>query len=102
MRFAVLALLLLGLSSVASAQEITGLQFIADNAATTNAALVEGPLHNLDGSNSDHLVALPPGFSIATVATGLQTPRFMAFDDAGNLLVADWDAGKIYRYPPAN
>jgi glucose/arabinose dehydrogenase len=90
------------MSSVASAQEITGLQFVADNVATANPSLVPTKLKNLDGSDSDHSVALPPGYSISTIATGLTNPRFMAFDDAGNLLVADWDPGKVYRYPAAS
>src|SRR5205823_10936967 len=88
--------------SPASAQEVTGLQFVADNAATANPTLVATRLKNLDGSDSDHTLALPPGFSISTIATGLVNPRFMAFDDGGNLLVADWDPGKIYRYPASN
>src|SRR5262249_23950624 len=44
---------------------------------------------------------LPEGFSASVVASGLQAPRFMAFDAADNLLVADQDAGNVYRYPAA-
>jgi glucose/arabinose dehydrogenase len=79
--------------------EVRGLQFVADNAATaSNAAaaapLVAGPVDGLNG----RLVALPDGFSIARIARGLRNPRFMVFDDAGNLLVADARAGRVYRY----
>lgn len=102
-------LLLLLLSSTASqaqSTDVTGLQFVADNAATASTAastspLISSPLANLDGTPSDRTVALPAGFSIAKLATGLQTPRFMAFDAAGNLLVADAQAGTVYRYPAA-
>ncbi len=48
-----------------------------------------------------HAMRLPSGFSISVVATGLRSPRFMTFDDAGNLLVADM-SGSVYRYPAAN
>jgi glucose/arabinose dehydrogenase len=45
---------------------------------------------------------LPSGFSISLVGGGLKRPRFMAFDDAGNLLVAAAGAGAVYRYPGAD
>ena len=84
----------------------SGLQFVADNVATADAAarlapLSSQPLGGLDGSGSGRTVGLPGGFSIDRVAVGLQNPRFMAFDDAGNLLVADAKVGKVYRYPAA-
>ncbi len=50
---------------------------------------------------ASHAMRLPAGFSISVAATGLQRPRFMTFDDAGSLLVADM-AGSVYRYPAAN
>ncbi len=101
MRFAIVALVLL--ARVANAQEgadVTGLQLVADNAAAAgNASLVQTKLTGVDGAPTDRTVNLPAGFSISQMATGLDNPRFMQFDDAGNLLVADDDAGKIYRYP---
>ncbi|MFN8470935.1 MAG: PQQ-dependent sugar dehydrogenase [Anaerolineae bacterium] len=48
-----------------------------------------------------HELRLPQGFSISVLATGLRSPRFMTFDDAGNLLVADM-SGSVYRYPASN
>ncbi|HEY0581578.1 MAG TPA: PQQ-dependent sugar dehydrogenase, partial [Chloroflexota bacterium] len=51
-----------------------------------------------DGSPTSKAVNLPAGFSIAQFASGLRSPRFMTFDDAGNLLVADAGAGNVYRY----
>jgi glucose/arabinose dehydrogenase len=96
MRFALLGLLLL-------AQDISGLQVVADNATSAaNASLTSTTLSGPDGTPvADRAIALPSGFSIAQVATGLKNPRFMQFDAAGNLLVADWDGGRIYRYPAA-
>lgn len=49
-----------------------------------------------------HTLWAPPGFSVGLVASGLKNPRFMAFDAAGNLLVADMGARAIYRYPASN
>ncbi len=43
----------------------------------------------------------PQGVSVSVVAAGLRQPRFMTFDTAGNLLVAD-QTGSVYRYPTAN
>jgi glucose/arabinose dehydrogenase len=54
-----------------------------------------------DVSSPGAQLNLPEGFAAAVVASGLQGPRFMAFDDAGDLLVADQDAGAVYRYPAA-
>jgi glucose/arabinose dehydrogenase len=101
------ALLLTAAVQVRAQQaDSSGLQFVADNVATANAAarlapLSSQPLAGLDGAESGRAVGLPGGFSIAQVAVGLQSPRFMAFDDGGNLLVADAKAGKVYRYPAA-
>ncbi len=101
---AVLLLLVSGaITSQAQSADLSGLQFVADNATTaSNAAstapLLAGPLAGLDGSPADRSVALPAGFSIARIATGLRSPRFMAFDAGGNLLVADGQAGSVYLY----
>jgi glucose/arabinose dehydrogenase len=103
-----LALWLVAVTPAAQAQQadVSGLRFVADNATTartaaSSAPLEPHPLGSLNGAESGRTVGLPGGFSIVQVAVGLQNPRFMAFDDAGNLLVADAAAGKIYRYPAA-
>jgi len=89
----------------AAAQDVTGLQFVADNATTARTAATSAPLapvaltNGVDGAPTGQSIALPSGFSIARMATGLRNPRFMAFDDAGNLLVADAQTGSVYRYP---
>src|SRR5437867_4077480 len=102
MRFAIVALVLL--AGVANAQEappdVSGLQLVTDNAAAAaQSSLVATKLTGVDGAPTDRTVNLAAGFSISQIASGLDNPRFMQFDDAGNLLVADDDAGKIYRYP---
>ncbi len=103
MRYAILALMLLAAAGVANAQEappeITSLQLVADNDATAaNAQLVATQLKSVDGATTDRTVNLPQGFSISQIASGLKSPRFMQFDDARNLLVADAGAGRVYRY----
>jgi glucose/arabinose dehydrogenase len=104
---ALLPLLVSTASVAAQSSDVNGLQFVADNATTASvaasaASLSPMPLGRLDGSPAGHSVALPAGFSISQIATGLRSPRFMAFDDAGNLLVADAQAGNVYRYPGSN
>jgi len=98
---AVVVVLVCGVSGVAAQPEdVTGLQFVSDNAATAGAAqLGLSPLGTLDGSSPARSVGLPAGFSVSQLAGGLKSPRFMTFDDAGNLLVADMGVGKVYRYP---
>lgn len=49
-----------------------------------------------------HDLLAPAGFSVDVIAAGLKNPRFMAFDTAGNLLVADQGAGAVYRYAAGN
>src|SRR5712692_6752056 len=86
--------------------DMSGLQFVADNATTASTAASMDPLApvalgGVDGKPVGHSLGVPRGFSISQVATGLRNPRFMAFDEAGNLLVADAQAGNVYRYPAA-
>jgi glucose/arabinose dehydrogenase len=84
-----------------AAAEPTGTVLLVDDAATANPELVEAPLEAPPGFGArPRTVRLPRGFSIALLATGLAEPRFMAFDEAGSLLVADL-AGRVYRYPAA-
>jgi glucose/arabinose dehydrogenase len=88
------ALVLILPNAARAQQELTGLQLVVNDAATAANAgdLVAVPL-------ADHSVRLPAGFAISTLATGLAHPRFMLFDPAANLLVADM-AGAIYRFTP--
>jgi glucose/arabinose dehydrogenase len=76
--------------------------FVADNAATAANATDLTPISvgvptGFEGV--PHTLQAPPGFSVSVLAAGLKNPRFMAFDPAGNLLVADSGAGAVYRYP---
>ncbi|MBA3414113.1 MAG: PQQ-dependent sugar dehydrogenase [Chloroflexia bacterium] len=76
-----------------------GEPLLVDDAATANPELAETELQVPDGFAVDPAtLRLPDGFSISVLAAGLQAPRFMTFDAAGNLLVADMD-GSVYRYP---
>ena len=78
-----------------------GLQFVADNATTARNAgtLVPNGFGGSEGSAvGAQSLNLPVGFSASVVATGLSAPRFMAFDGAGNLLVAEAGAGRVDRY----
>ena len=102
MRKLVIGLLIaLASISVGHAQDvgITGLQLLADNAATASAAAELAPLAAAPVTGSANTLGLPQGFSATQVASGLKSPRFMAFDANGNLLVADAGAGSVYRYP---
>ena len=92
----VLLLLVSGGAANAQQQELTGLQLVVNDAATAANApdLVSVPV-------GDHTLRLPPGFSVSTLASGLSHPRFMLYDPAGNLLVADM-AGGIFRFTPAD
>ncbi len=49
-----------------------------------------------------HQVSLPPGFNISVVVSGLKSPRFMAFDAAGNLAVAEDGANRIDLFSSTN
>lgn len=53
-------------------------------------------------SVAGHSVNLPPGFTITQFAGGLKVPRFMAFDGAGNLAVAEDGAGRIVLFKVQN
>jgi glucose/arabinose dehydrogenase len=79
--------------------------FVADNVATAANApdLVQVSVGvPADSGVPSHRLWLPSGFAIDVVGAGLRNPRFMAFDDAGNLLVADAGSGAVYRYPGSN
>jgi glucose/arabinose dehydrogenase len=79
--------------------------FVADNNATAANAFDLVPTNLIVPSSlgvQSHVLAAPPGVSVSVVAAGLKSPRFMAFDDAGNLLVADDAVNAVYRYPASN
>ncbi|HLG74127.1 MAG TPA: PQQ-dependent sugar dehydrogenase [Chloroflexota bacterium] len=46
-------------------------------------------------SVAGHSLNLLPGFTVTVVADGLKAPRFMAFDSAGNLAVAEDGANRV-------
>jgi glucose/arabinose dehydrogenase len=75
---------------------------LVDDAAAANPDLIPATVAIPPGfTAAPHTVMLPPGFTISLLATGLATPRFMAFDPAGNLLVGSL-SGNVYRFPAAN
>lgn len=72
---------------------------IVDDRATANPDLVDTDLAAPDGLEIEpQTLQLPEGVSISVLAVGLDSPRFMTFDPAGNLIVADSGADAIYRY----
>jgi glucose/arabinose dehydrogenase len=81
-----------------------GAPLVADNVATASAAAAEAPLgpSRVGGFGAGHQISLPDGFNMTEIAAGLGGPRFMTFDAAGNLLVADAQTGAVYRYPAAD
>jgi glucose/arabinose dehydrogenase len=73
---------------------------VVADADTANTALQPTTLQLPAGlALAPHTLRLPSGFAIEVVAAGLRAPRFMAFDQAGNLLVATTGDGGVYRYP---
>src|SRR5450759_1439859 len=51
------------------------------------------------GNTTGKPLMLPPGFSISIFADGLQTPRVLVWDGAGNLLVSDMGNGQVVALP---
>jgi len=103
-RLTLAAVLLVIVGSTAAAAQTGGPLLVADNVATAASApdLVASPLVVPSGlGQPGHSVRLPAGFSISLLATGLAHPRFMLFDPAGNLLVADM-AGQVFRFGPSD
>jgi glucose/arabinose dehydrogenase len=83
---------------VVSAQE--GPVLLVDDAETANPELVEVEVADPAGFGvSGQTLQIPPGYTVSVVAAGLGGPRFMTFDDAGNLLVGAADDGVVYRFP---
>lgn len=76
---------------------------LVDDAETANPELVEVEVADPGGFGvSGRNLLVPPGYGVSVVAAGLDEPRFMAFDDAGNLIVTSANEGAIYRYPFAD
>ena len=85
-------------SGTGSAQEAT--QLLVDDAQTANPALVDTEVTDPIGLGVTGLtLQAPEGYEVSVIAAGLQRPRFMTFDDAGNLLVAESGAGQVLRFP---
>jgi glucose/arabinose dehydrogenase len=100
---ALLVCLLMLVPSAFAQQNNGASTLLADNAATASNAPDLTPI-NLGvpqgfSSPATQQLWAPPGFSVSLMAAGLKQPRFMAFDAASNLLVADAGTGRIYRYP---
>jgi glucose/arabinose dehydrogenase len=87
--------------SIAHAQDVPAL--VVNDAATENPDLVPVALGDPAGLGIPaHTVEVPEGYAIDAIAAGLGAPRFLDFDEDGNLLVAAMGDGAIYRYPFAN
>jgi glucose/arabinose dehydrogenase len=98
---AVMAFMPLLYGSVRDASAQGDAPLIVDNAASANPDLAPVELTAAgDAQAPGSQLLLPAGFTATVVASGLSAPRFMAFDRDGSLLVADQDAGAIYRYGP--
>jgi len=75
---------------------------LVNDADATDPSVVPATVSVPPGfSFPSHSVSLLPGFSISLLAQGLQSPRFMAFDPSGNLIVGS-DDDAVYRLPSAN
>jgi len=86
---------------VVAAQE--GPALVVDDAETANPELLEVELGDPAGFGvSGQVLEIQPGYTISAVAAGLGDPRFMAFDDAGNLLVGTGRQAVVYRFPFAD
>ena len=86
---------------VAVAQD--GPALVVDDAATANPDLVEVEVGDPAGFGvSGQTLRVPPGYTVTIVAAGLGGPRFMDFDDTGNLLVGAARQGVVYRLPFAD
>ncbi len=77
-----------------------GTVFVVNEAATANPNLVPTRLMVPPGlPERDATLQMPPGFTISVLAAGLDQPRFMTLDEAGNLLVGTLRDGAVYRFP---
>lgn len=80
-----------------------GTQLLVDDAQTANPALVAVDVADPANLGVTGLtLQAPAGYEVSVIAAGLQRPRFMVFDEAGNLLVAESGAGQVLRFPYDN
>jgi glucose/arabinose dehydrogenase len=85
-------------SGTGSAQDAT--QLLVDDSQTANPALVAVDVTDPGGVGVSGLtLQAPEGYEVSVIAAGLQRPRFMTFDEAGNLLVAESGSGQVLRFP---
>jgi glucose/arabinose dehydrogenase len=100
---AVAALLALSPLAPGSGSAQSGTQLLVDDAQTANPALVAVDVADPGGLGVTGLtLQAPEGYEVSVIASGLQRPRFMAFDAARNLLVAESGAGQVVRFPYAD
>ena len=84
-----------------SAQEAPALK--VDDAQTANPERVEVAVGDpADFGITRQTLRVPPGYSVNVVAANLGGPRFMAFDDADNLIVGAARQGTVFRFPYAD
>jgi glucose/arabinose dehydrogenase len=62
-------------------------------------SLLSGDINVIGGNAGQARLDLPPGFSASVYASGLHTPRFMAFGPDGTLFVADEGSGTVRALP---
>ena len=62
-------------------------------------SLISGGINFVGGNAGQAKIDLPPGFSAKVYASGLHTPRFMAFGPDGTLFVADEGSGTVRALP---
>ncbi len=62
-------------------------------------SLISGGVNFIGGQAGPSAIDLPDGFSTNVYASGLHTPRFMAFGPDGTLFVADEGSGTVRALP---
>jgi glucose/arabinose dehydrogenase len=99
--FAIAVALLLPLGAAdPSAQAQDAPALVVDDAATANPNLVPVVVGDPAGLGLPEMtLQAPSGYAIEAIAGGIGAPRFLDFDDSGNLLVAALGDGAIYRFP---
>lgn len=90
---------LVSLSS--SAQEAA--QLLVNDEQTANPELVSVDVLDPGGLGAEAFtLQAPEGYEVSILAGDLQQPRFMTFDGAGNLLVANAGSGDVTRFTYAD
>jgi hypothetical protein len=73
---------------------------LVNDEQTANPDLVEVAVADPGGFGvSGRTLLAPEGYTVSVIGAGLDEPRFMTFDEAGNLIVTSANEGAIYRYP---